>query len=449
LKEESSSVSEQDERQAVVQQRPATHDQDEWKAYWKTQGQSWRTEPEIATDRQKYLDEQGSITPDIVHGIYPFKDIKLARADIEWLLATHQKERGPIDWSDKSQREREGIDLRGADLRQANLAGLPLARMQGGLRELGWLVTTEEQRSLAAVHLEAATLQGAQLQGAALQKAQLQQANLWEAQLQHASLVDAKLKGVSLVGAQLQGADLWGAQLQHANLYGAQLQGADLRRADLDHARLDQVTLSDQTDGSAFFADITWGEINLAAVDWKAMTRLGDEQVAQQDKDSDGTRKDTQTRVGEYQSAVRACRQLAVILREQGLNEEADRFAYRAQLLQRKVFWREHAFGRWLFSMLLAVLSGYGYRIWRILAAYIVTVSVFALIYFVLGRYYPPHLPLHHAFLESITAFHGRVFLEQFNLDTPQIWFTALEALAGLIIEGVFIAMLIQRFFGR
>lgn len=38
-----------------------------------------------------------------------------------------------------------------------------------------------------------------------------------------------------------------------------------------------------------------------------------------------------------YQLAVQAYRQVAVILREQGLNEHADRFAYRAQVLQRRV----------------------------------------------------------------------------------------------------------------
>lgn len=103
----------------------------------------------------------------------------------------------------------------------------------------------------------------------------------------------------------------------------------------------------------------------------------------------------------------------------------------------------------WLFSMLLALLSGYGYRIWRILAAYAIVVSLFALAYFVLGLHYPPHLPLAQAFLESITAFHGRVFLDQFSPTTPQMWFTALEAIAGLVIEGIFIAMLIQRFFAK
>jgi len=312
-----------------------------------------------------------------------------------------------------------GLDLRGADLRHINLRNLPLAFMRGGLFLDQWLRATEEQRNMAAVQLQEAYLRSAELQEAYLRS------------------------------AQLQGTNLRGAQLQKARLNEAQLQGADLRRSDLDGATLDGVTLSDGTYGSVLVADVRWGEVNLAVVDWGHVTRLGDEQKAHQKKDSDGETKDNRTRIDDYKEALRANRQLAIVLREQGLNEVADHFAYRAQLLQRKVLWHQHEFGRWLFSVLLALLSGYGYRIWRILAAYIVMVSLFALAYFVLGIYYAPHLPLDQAFLESITAFHGRVFLEQFNPNTPQIWFTALEALAGLIIEGVFIAMLIQRFFGK
>jgi hypothetical protein len=402
-------MSEQDGRKAIAQQRPTTHDQDEWQAYWDTLGQPWRTEPEIDAERQKYLVERRSITPDIEQGIYPFKDIKLSSADIEWLLATHEEGRGPIFWSRDNNPRRLGLDLRGADLRHINLRRLPLAFMRGGLFFDAWLRATEEQRNMAAVQLQGANLRSAELQGAYLRS----------------------------------------AQLQGALLRKAQLQGADLRRSDLDGASLDGVTLSDGTYGSVLVADVRWGEVNLAVVDWGHVTRLGDEQKAHQKKDSEGETKDNRTRIDDYKEALRANRQLAIVLREQGLNEVADHFAYRAQLLQRKVLWHQHEFGRWLFSVLLALLSGYGYRIWRILAAYIVMVSLFALAYFVLGIYYAPHLPLDQAFLESITAFHGRVFLEQFSPNTPQIWFTALEALAGLIIEGVFIAMLIQRFFGK
>src|SRR4051794_82372 len=107
-------MSEQDGKQVATLQRPTTSDSKAWKAYWVIQGQRWRTEPEIDAERQKYLTKQRNIIPDIEKGIYPFKDIKLSRADVEWLLATHENGRGPIVWKDEDQRHREGVDLRGA-----------------------------------------------------------------------------------------------------------------------------------------------------------------------------------------------------------------------------------------------------------------------------------------------------------------------------------------------
>src|SRR5438477_127006 len=107
-------------------QHPENTDREAWKVYWKTQGQPWRIEPEIEKERQDFLAERRSITPDIEQGIYPFKDIKLSRADVEWLLATHENGRGPVDWDDESQKSREGLNLGGADLRNVNLSGLPL-----------------------------------------------------------------------------------------------------------------------------------------------------------------------------------------------------------------------------------------------------------------------------------------------------------------------------------
>src|SRR6266568_8732150 len=95
--------------------RPTTNDPDEWNAYWKALNQPWRTEPEIDILRQEYLAKRLVIAPDIQRGIYPFKGIDLSRADIEWLLATHEDGLGPVDWSGEQQHERKGLDLRGAD----------------------------------------------------------------------------------------------------------------------------------------------------------------------------------------------------------------------------------------------------------------------------------------------------------------------------------------------
>src|SRR5215469_2174218 len=188
-------TSKHNDTQGQTSQRPASDDEDGWRAYWKAQGQPWRTEPEIDAEQQNYLAERRKITPNIEQGIYPFKDIepKLTRADLEWLLATHENGRGPVDWNDESQQWREGLDLRGANLRQANLSGLPLAHLRGGLTMDEWLVATEEQRNMAA----------AQVQGANLEIAHLQEANLRGAYLQGAILNEAQLQKANLNGAHL------------------------------------------------------------------------------------------------------------------------------------------------------------------------------------------------------------------------------------------------------
>ena len=131
-------MSEQDGNQAAAPQLPATDDRGAWKVYWEAHGQPWRTEPEIDTERQEYLAERRAIVPDTVKGIYPFKGVRLSRADVEWLLWMHQNGHGRVDWNDESQQELEGLDLRGADLRHQDLSSLPLAHLSGGLTLNQW-----------------------------------------------------------------------------------------------------------------------------------------------------------------------------------------------------------------------------------------------------------------------------------------------------------------------
>ena len=186
----------------------------------------WRTEPEINVSRQKYLDKRRAITPDIKRGIYPFKGIKLNRADIEWLLVIHENGLGPVDLSDGQQHEYKGLDLRGADLRGADLHGLPLARIRGGLTEEEWFNATPRQCDLAAVHLEGANLSEASLEGAKLCRAHLAKANLSRASLEGADLFSANLKEASFYKTHLVGANLRGANLEGAKISQEELQGA-------------------------------------------------------------------------------------------------------------------------------------------------------------------------------------------------------------------------------
>jgi len=480
----------------------------EWRERWSAHGQPWRTEPEIAAERQRSLAERRAVVPNLARGVFPFSGMALTRADVEWLLATHEQGCGPVVWDEEGQRTREGLDLRGADLHGVDLSGLPLARLRGGLMEHEWRTATKalleaaaihlEQADLSHAHLEGARLEGAHLEEARLGHAQLAQANLsfaylegaylseaelpWAmllgAQLCGALLTDARLEGASLRNAMLAGAELSGAHLEGARLgearlagcrlaagelarirrwrpdFSAELAGADLVGAFFDAATtLDDAILGDAVYGAVSLADARLGGVNLAVVRWELVPELGDERAARRLAGEEGAK--DEAAVHELRIAVRANRQLAVALQEQGMNEEAARYAYRAQVLQRSVLWRQlrrgdtHTLGPWLFSWLLNLLGGYGYRMWRILAAYGVVVSAATLAYYLLGLHAAPHLTWQVALLSSITAFHGRVFSEQFAPGSAQAWVAAGEAITGLIVESIFIAMLAQRFFGK
>jgi len=354
-------LSELDGTQETVLEQPTNDNEETWKKYWSSQGQSWRTEPEISKERQEFLAERRKIEPNYEQRIYPFKDIKLNRADIEWLLSTHDNNRGPVDWNDESQREREGLDLKGADLRGLNLSGLPLASCHlievhledtdlsdahltnadlsdAHLENASLFNAHLEKASLVQAHLEGALLDIAHLENAYLDKAHLEKASLVQAHLEKASLRTAHLEGalldsVHLEGANLEKAKLVGAYLKEAHLEGANLEKAKLARAYLKAAffdsatKLDEISLNNNEYDTAFLCDIHWGDVNVAVVDWSTISILGEENEAREDK----------SRV-RYERAVRAYRQLSVVLRNQGLSEHAARFAFRAQRMQRKVF---------------------------------------------------------------------------------------------------------------
>ena len=115
-----------------------------------------------------------------------------------------------------------GIQLAGADLRDANLINTQL--IGADLRN----------SQLDGVKLAIADLTNAQLAGASLRKAKLM----------GAILRDADLSGADLSRADLSDADLRNARLIAANLVGANLSAADLSGTDLTNANIDAAELS-------------------------------------------------------------------------------------------------------------------------------------------------------------------------------------------------------------
>ena len=421
-------------------------------AFWAQQGQHWRTELEIDANRQAQLKACLAVQPDIDHGIYPFTNVKLERADIEWLLANHENGRGPILWDDEGQRDRIGLDLRGADVRGADLFGLPLACTLG---EVAWIDRpdiTAVQRNMAAIHFEGTDLKGVDLRGSKLSRAQLQNADLRQAHLEYATLTGADLHNAYMFGAHLEHANLMGANLSESFLWQANVAKAVFRAAHLDGTLLTNIKWyaeDDEQRVGPYMADIYWGTANLSVVDWSQIAMFGEEYEAHQAM-SDGKSKKAEMRLREYKAAVRVYRQLAVALQNQGLYEDASRFAYRAQVLQRTVLRLQKHTGQYLFSYFLDILAGYGYRPGRTVITYLLVISLFALTYALISLGVHPGLSPLGCLIFSVTSFHGRGFFPGgVPLDSPLTVLAACEAVIGLVIEISFIATFTQRFFGK
>ena len=373
----------------------------------------------ISDDRKKWLqarvDQQRewAAQPEASQGSGSFKWVHLTGADVFWLAkqvrANSRPERVPnlhLEGARLSGTYLEGADLNGADLARADLL---------------------------MAHLERTSLNGAHLERAVVV----------EARLERADLSGARLEDAVLHKAHLEGADLSGAHLERANLTSASFdKAARLNEASLNGARLDQVTFDN---------------VNLTVVEWGLVQRLGDEIAARQAK----TRL---VKIRSYHAAARAYRALAVALRAQGLGSEATRFRYRAELMarreqfhaildrlfSRRVLTAPAAFGRWFFSWLLGTFAGYGDRLGRLFCTYLVVVSAFAgLMFLVAGR--PPEFDsIRDVFVLSITSFHGRgIQPPGLHLNDALATLTAIEAFFGLAIEGIFIAAFTRRVTGN
>jgi Pentapeptide repeats (8 copies) len=223
------------------------------------------------------------------------------------------------------------------------------------------------------------------------------------------------------------------AHLEGANFNLARLEGADLRRAELDSKTdLTGAVLGSRTR----LGDIHWGgvgSVDLTQFNWTPVTRLGDE-----------TSLTRGAKAEDYELAARAYRQLAAQLCAQGMSEVADRFSYRAQVTQRRVFRMQRQWGRWFGTWLLDAVSGHGYKPMRSIITYLLVVLGFATAYFAVTNFaIMPFLPTHttslawyEALVLSISSFHGRgLFPSALTLGDPIAIFAAIEAIIGLLIE--------------
>src|SRR5207248_902935 len=146
-------MSKQETKLSSKPQSPITVDPSAWRNYWYALKYTRCEELSIDANRQAELEGYRSIRPNIEQAIYPFKNVRLSRADIRWLLATHENgyESGKASNENGRSFMGRGLDLRGADLHQVDLRGLSLGGLYGGLIWRDWMDATPAQREAAAV----------------------------------------------------------------------------------------------------------------------------------------------------------------------------------------------------------------------------------------------------------------------------------------------------------
>lgn len=372
----------------------------------------------------------------------PFDGEILSGADVHWLvvrtlvgsddakmgaLAKEELRRAKDDIALRFSLRVGALCLDGAKLKEARLEGAHLHSIK--------LVSAE----LGKAQLQHAFLLLSDLRHADLSEAHLEGAFLYGAQLNGASLIRARLEGADIYNVHLEGAYLSEAVLDsNTNLASVNLDD----RPPAFFSAVAQRVLHRRLYGAVSLADVRWNGAPITAVDWSTLRRLGDERghgsewwwpkrddvKVGEAIDSQGvqeesergyneepdrfTRRPTRQKgvqihnrapswilstlshmsvaasnwwwksLREAETATRANIQVAKLLRDQGINAEADRFSYRAQVRQRGVHLLRFRFGRWLFSWLLFIIAGYGYRPLRTLFWYLAVIGSFAFAYF-------------------------------------------------------------------
>ncbi len=174
--------------------------------------------------------------------------------------------------------------------------------------------------------------------------------DLIDANLQEANLRKANLQGANLDYANLQGADLMGANLQEANVGKANLQEADLYLTKFDNSNLWEAELD----------EIVIDEIH------------GDKE------------KDIEPKLRDYDSASQIYRNLKNYFRNEGIYERSGHYYYREKVVEKKTY-RHKNMGKYLGSLLLESLCGYGEKPGRIIFSSLAWIFFNSFVYFVLG----------------------------------------------------------------
>jgi uncharacterized protein YjbI with pentapeptide repeats len=368
--------------------------------------------------------------------------------------------------------------------------------------------------------LQGTILNGADLTSSSFQKASLSTALLRGACLQSCNFVGANLDGVEMTArTRLDGVRLWGADgaaqlvdiiwneadVSHINWAGVKALGDELdairlREHNTDTFRKDKQQLRSLTKQwrsakplqrlRKFKKQLAEDKLDEAGVAEARSFLEKYEKLSDDIANAEAVAERSYFGLGmvppAVERAIRSNRQVGLVLRNQGINEQAVKFQYRAERLKRLLlkaelrgpvygfshsikgpkWWRsvvdtiEKVPGwisryvifaiRYSVSWLFDATCGYGYKPLNAVGCYVIVIAGFGLGFSSLSgvAFWP------NALAFSVTSFHGRGFETLINgsngsIPHGAVFLAAFEAVIGLLLEVTFIASFTRRVFDR
>ncbi|OGW83652.1 MAG: hypothetical protein A2987_04730 [Omnitrophica bacterium RIFCSPLOWO2_01_FULL_45_10] len=293
--------------------------------------------------------------------------------------------------------------------------------------------------------LTGCNLKKVDLKNAHLEKARLPKSNLSQANLSGAHLFDAKLVNADLVGADLsrcelahcdlRDADLTKSNLQNSRLWNARLEGANLNEADLTGSDLWNTCLFNVKLWHTLFADAR--SLSMRNF-YKTSGLLRDPKINE---------------TGAV-SAEESYRDLKRYFISNGMYNDAGWASFREKVMERLIMKKNRDL-RYLPSLLMNFLCGYGERPSRIVLSSLLTILLFAFFYLSFntiesssGQNVAMNLSdyLYYSTITFTTVGYGDFIPKPHTF--PRL-LAAAEAFMGVFLTGLFIFTLARKYSAR
>jgi len=277
-----------------------------------------------------------------------------------------------------------------------------------------------EKARLAGAHLCQADLSGSHIFDANLEGADLLGTNLTDCDLTHCSL-----KGADLTKARLAGSRLWNADLTGANLSECDLSGTDLWNARLYDAKLWHTTFTDAK--------------SLGKLSFTRSSRL---------------LKEARIHEAGKLSAEESYRDLKRYFLINAMHNDASWASFKEKTMERLIF-KKRGDLNYFPSLLMGALCGYGEKPYRIVLSAILTICLFALLYFSLNAVQSPSSAdyifklsdyFYYSAITFTTVGYGDFVPRPFLVCRL---LAAIEAFSGVFLSGLFVFTLARKYSAR